>query len=334
MNGLDRIIIAPSLLTREESNAIKGVLIILVVFGHNSVLMQTTGLFPYLYSFHVYCFLVLPYLYGLSVKAANVTWFHTLRKLLPRWGRYYTIYLMMTLLCTWLAYVCHRVEVNPLLLLRAFLTGSQGLLIQHAGFGMLWYLPVLCAVLFWHSVYFHLPPKGRIVLVAICCSLWMLAALGITNYHELGVYVPFALMPGLYHCLTGCASRYLARHIPTNRITRLATTFSLLFIPLFVFFRSSLPWAGYYLTWLLCPIVAFNAFYQFRNTISKSLILQKIGALSFSIYLTHVFIYNLLLLMYPNSKWQLGIVLFFGTLFISYILSFSLVKISFIRQFI
>lgn len=39
----------PSLLSRDESPAVKGILILLVVLGRNSILMKETNLFPYLY---------------------------------------------------------------------------------------------------------------------------------------------------------------------------------------------------------------------------------------------------------------------------------------------
>lgn len=55
---------SPSLLTRDESVGVKGLLIFLVVLGHNSLAMEYTGLYSLLYSFHVYCFYILPFLYG------------------------------------------------------------------------------------------------------------------------------------------------------------------------------------------------------------------------------------------------------------------------------
>ena len=56
--------VSSSLLTRDESTGTKGLLIFLVVLGHNSLAMEYTGLYSLLYSFHVYCFYILPFLYG------------------------------------------------------------------------------------------------------------------------------------------------------------------------------------------------------------------------------------------------------------------------------
>lgn len=48
---------------RDTSSVIKGVLIILIVMGHNKVLCSTDNKgADYLYLFHVICFFILPFL--------------------------------------------------------------------------------------------------------------------------------------------------------------------------------------------------------------------------------------------------------------------------------
>ena len=49
---------------RDTSSVIKGVLIILIVMGHNKVLCSTDNKgADYLYLFHVICFFILPFFY-------------------------------------------------------------------------------------------------------------------------------------------------------------------------------------------------------------------------------------------------------------------------------
>lgn len=51
-------------LDKNISNTLKGILIILIVIGHNSILTKNIdGLFSYLYSFHVMLFFILPWFY-------------------------------------------------------------------------------------------------------------------------------------------------------------------------------------------------------------------------------------------------------------------------------
>lgn len=65
---LERVIVS-----REESNAIKGLLILLIALGHNSILsFAWDGCEPveayfhrnWLYQFHVYVFFMLPFIYN------------------------------------------------------------------------------------------------------------------------------------------------------------------------------------------------------------------------------------------------------------------------------
>lgn len=45
-------------INKEDSNVIKGFLMLLIILGHNHILAPTEGpLFHYLYSFHLVCFL-------------------------------------------------------------------------------------------------------------------------------------------------------------------------------------------------------------------------------------------------------------------------------------
>lgn len=311
--GADEILRDGSLLKRGESNAIKGVLILLVVLGHNSLLMQATGLFPYIYSFHVYCFFILPYLYGQSTNEGH--W----RRLSLRFLRYLAVYLAFCAGCLCISLSRHRVIWDGWALLHAIITGSQGLLTEYIGFGMLWFLPAICAVLFWHAVYFRMSSAGRGAMLSICAVLWLLAALGITSYHQLGCYIPFALMPGLYHCLTGGGFRYIAVQLQKHeRYGWLCAMISLTFISAWMTLRGHLPFSCYYLTWLLCPMAAMCILYTSRKWLAKVQVLQTLGELSYPIYLAHIFVYNALLLVAPKGSFiAWGMLLFATTLMLS-----------------
>lgn len=66
-----------SLIAREASTAIKGLLMLLVVFGHTSLLTtdystgDKTFLWKWLYTFHVYIFFILPFIYGYKHKTCD-----------------------------------------------------------------------------------------------------------------------------------------------------------------------------------------------------------------------------------------------------------------------
>ena len=62
-------------LTRDESNIIKGILILLIVLGHNHFLMdgEYVRLQIQLYKFHVIEFFILPFFYKMK---ADTSWEH------------------------------------------------------------------------------------------------------------------------------------------------------------------------------------------------------------------------------------------------------------------
>lgn len=70
---------SPSLISRDASTAIKGLLMLLIVFGHTAMLTtnfatgERTFFWYWLYSFHVYIFLILPFVYGYHRKGATDT---------------------------------------------------------------------------------------------------------------------------------------------------------------------------------------------------------------------------------------------------------------------
>ena len=65
----------PSLISRDASTAIKGLLMLLIVFGHTGWITtdfatgNRTFFWHWLYSFHVYIFLILPFIYGYCKKS-------------------------------------------------------------------------------------------------------------------------------------------------------------------------------------------------------------------------------------------------------------------------
>ena len=308
-----------SLLTREESNAIKGILILLVVLGHNSVLMKHTGMYEYIYSFHVYCFFILPFLYGYT--QSGETFAKRFQSVLIRSRKNYIIYLILSLICLGISIFLGKVIFSPANVIYAITTGSQNLLIKYVGFGMLWFLPTICAILFWHQIYYTINTKYRYVFLLTTFVLWILAALGITNYHEIGLYVPFALAPGLYHVLTGVLSRKLITHQRSKSNIVFKIIISAFFILFFVYKRYSLPFSIYYLTWLLCPIAAMFILYHLRTILKRIKILIMIGRYSFGIYLLHIFIYNGIYRCVVNNSLLWGLILFVITVIISFVVT-------------
>lgn len=111
-----------SLLSKNESAIIKGILILLIVLGHNGILMgKAPGLTPtiwndYLYSFHVYCFLFLPFLYNIP----NFTKDRIKRNFIHLYKPYTTVFILLLIMR-----FLDSADVNIGGVLYAYLSGSE-----------------------------------------------------------------------------------------------------------------------------------------------------------------------------------------------------------------
>ena len=75
--NIKSIVATNSLITRDASTAIKGLLMLLIIFGHSGMLTTdySTGyrtfFWQWLYNFHVYVFMILPFIYGYHQTNGN-----------------------------------------------------------------------------------------------------------------------------------------------------------------------------------------------------------------------------------------------------------------------
>lgn len=127
------------MISREYSTIIKGILIFLIVLGHNHILCPIgTELMNYLYEFHVICFFILPFFYEnkaplSSKRVANTV----IRTWIP--------YLWMIILC----YIVNGIYTKDFGLtfrhIQAFITADKTHLGRYFGFVMPWFLPTFCS---------------------------------------------------------------------------------------------------------------------------------------------------------------------------------------------
>ena len=145
---------------REALDAVKGVLILAVVLGHSLI---ANSLVPTLkgavYSFHVQCFLLLPFLLPASALtpagAANLL----VRYLVPYLCAvvFFSVLRVVVVqdvgLWTWLSH-----------LLAALATGNAGRLKEATGFYLFWFLPALTVLVLLRAVYFRQGHLARFAL--------------------------------------------------------------------------------------------------------------------------------------------------------------------------
>lgn len=273
-----------SLLSRDESNAIKGVLIMLIVLGHNKYLMQGGMSNLYLYSFHVYAFYYLPFLYDFKrVKVGQVLRRNFIRFYVP-----YTL-IFALLLCIGHA-TGHLPSIKDTFI--AFICGSQYMLYNTLGFGsFLWFIPTMFSVLLYRWIYYNIGIRWRYGLLTLSGVCLVGFAYMIPEYVMTWIYSPFCLTVALGMVLPAVILREIFRRMEYAPV---ALAFFLLTIVMMIVYPVKDTYPNTYLTInrLICPILIFSLLLSTRKFLSGKRIIIDFGKESFKIYLIHIFIYN------------------------------------------
>ena len=311
-----------SLISRNHSTTLKGVLMLLIILGHNAILMEHNGDFTYkefLYTFHVWGFFLLPFLYPISKPSFAQLRKYAKRLILP----YCILFLFFLLVFSLLTKTIPNLKETSL----AFISASQLLLKQTIGFRLLWFLPTMFIILIARDAYYYATKPIQIAVITICIVSTLYSFIDENTYWKIMYNMPLGLIYLPRLLLLGILARriiYLINNhnydfyfFLTTSLLAIITTLS------FFTFVDSIPLPALLNRQILLPIVFFFFLYYLLKNISIS-ICTKIGLFSFSIYIIHQPVYNLLFhfLQTHTLHWFfLGILVFFLTTIISYLLA-------------
>ena len=338
----------PSLISRDESSAIKGLLMLLIIFGHTSMVTtdfatgDRTYLWKWLYTFHVFVFFILPFIYGYKRKrnvvegGGRIDYQEVILESRRNFVKLFIPYMWFCVISGILFISVGGGEFNPRGMVYAFVFGNQSALGQYFGFNLLWFLPAMLALLTLRSIYYNSNKYVRISIVAISLILWGLWFFRVFDISVASTYVPFAISQGFYFIIFGLLSRWLIeKHWPNKYVIPVV----LLLIALFTWIDwkpIKLPHFSLYAVMrMLMPVLVFMFLYVFRNLLSKSKLLKLIGTYSLQIYLIHVFIINalnVLFLHFTKESVGLGVVIYVITIIISIVLAMIMVKVPIINK--
>jgi fucose 4-O-acetylase-like acetyltransferase len=149
------------IIDRSQNDAVKGLLIILIVLGHNAyVSAALPQLFGVLYSFHVYCFLFLVFTRpekGITKKYASDL---IIRYLVPFW------------IFSLISFSIYHFLFNPpesTTIIRAIVDiaiGSAESLKRSTGFQLYWYLPTLVMLILLRESLNHINNRFKYIAIA------------------------------------------------------------------------------------------------------------------------------------------------------------------------
>lgn len=313
-----------SLLSYSESNFIKGLLIVLVVIGHNSYMMnlfdKSNIIKDYLYSFHVDSFFYLSCMYNIKPLCRGV--------IIKNFNRLLRPYIFLFLLFLLINYLCFDFLPPFCKIAIGFISGSASALSEIHMFQFIWFLPSMFAFLILRNLFFYDVKFG--FLIIFFSSLILLYLLfGFHRYFFIDNYLLFGLYGAMSNFTVSILLRYLIEKYYLCVYFKYVVIFLfILFTVLYFVFLPKLYW--YYLNvYLIIPIFAFSAIFS----ISKSnvvcskfgLLLINLGKISFSIYLLHQIIFNILvhiLNLFPCVNLLISALF---TLFLTFFLTLALI---------
>lgn len=269
-------------LDRSESTAIKGLLILLIVLGHNQLLLpHGSAGFMWFYLFHVTCFFILPFFYGGQAK--KPTWRHISDLIVRTWWPY-----LITAIATWLV-AGGEPGWN---IVYAFLNGSSTLTGRDLGGTFLWFMPTFCSFSILHLLgrrYRVVKWIGGVVGLIVWSLSW--AELEALKLHTL-----FGLPMALKYYAVGYICHELLVYSKWNQYVG-AIIFALLSAG-YLIFGIQLPY-----TTMLFPISAFGLLMVTVRCYQQPWLLM-LGKHSLIIYLVHLFFYQGMLRWMEPTVWN------------------------------
>lgn len=296
-----------SSIPRDTSEIMKGILILLIILGHNSILTQNiSGLYDYLYSFHVLIFFILPWFY-----TTTFSWNSTTKR-------------SSKLLFWYLAFFIVQIAFYNLLFdttfslsetFKAFFLGGHTLLKGVTGYMYLWFMPAFFFSMLVRDVYTIANKPSRIAMI--------IASIGIVAFFAFHAYTDYiAIVQGIFFAALGITASLLS--LPKKNLYRwvIVAIFAVCSVLMFVdatkgFVRPFMPYIAFLALW---SIIEFG-----KKCLNW---FQHLGKLSMFIYLTHPLIFQFLLRIVPNNYSQItyGVIILLLTTLISITVSWCIQK--------
>lgn len=301
-------------LNREYSDTIKGILIILIVIGHNHVLCPNTeagGIMEYLYMFHVAGFFILPFFYD---TWTNVTLDGISKTIIRCWVPYFWIcVLCFMVLCT----MKHQFDFSREHIY-AFFQGTQTPIRKYFGFVFPWFLPTYC------SFYILLLFARKYRWLYVLLFLLSIGTFFMTwnQFYYFKNTIPLGI---------GLALTYFSIGVIAFELNRYSMYMK--YIGIVVFIILSACWWMEISTGVLLKLISPAFFLTLLCVVPhlKCKWLECLGNYSLGIYLLHVFFTNLTYILLPRTIFW-GCVGFVISLLIPLLITMGILRIESVRK--
>ena len=310
----------------EESTALKGLLIILIIIGHCQPLTHySERLWFFIYSFHVVCFFILPLLYPVK----------TLTK--KRIGKYFVklmwpyIYLYISFALVLMFFYRKYTDVDYIVgCISTLFTGGLYPIGQYAGLKYLWFMPVMFSFSVIKDYYYTKSSKAaKTVLISLglfsYIFLWVFLY-GNPWYAEIRTMImkcsPFSILQSFGALFIGILTIRFLKIIVKRKYSEylLLLFFAVLSITFFFIKGERNIWVAKSICFAVNPLLFFSLLYLFRHKISRLKFLHGYGQNSFAIYLvqTPICVCTNAIINRLNGNFYIGILATIFVIFVSY----------------
>ena len=306
-------------ISRDESGAIKGLVILLIVIGHcKGIVENPKNIYFWLYSFHVQQFFILPWLYPFKNKSTKDVFITSAIRMVIPYVIFYTFsYFVFNL-------VMSSGGEKPDFF-NAFFSVDADKIGKTVGIQAIWFLPVF----FVYTIVIHYIRKyskySLIVLMIMILAYIINKYTLITDGTEINGWIK-KLSLCISCSIITCYVLKLNRSFVFSVALIIFTTLTIILFIDYDFVKEHLRF--------LTIISAFIIIYYCRKFLAKSKLLIALGKYSLPIYLIHIYVVKFCELRWGTESVGRGIATFYIAVLSAWILSVIIYKIKLLRKLI
>lgn len=293
-------------INKNDSLAIKGFVIILIILGHNKLLSceHLPFLFGYLYSFHVGVFFILPLFYDIKKT-------HKIREHIP--NTFVKLFIPYIILYTLLFVLNRFMNISwsisdVYMYFVGMFSVDPSVIYKTSNAQYMWFVPSF----FFFSVVLDYLKRNKYDTIKFLLPIALVL-------YSLGDFIYNLLFRLPLYLTISFASLIIVENIKNIKILSV-TSFAILSVVIINGYLQPKGWVH-----LVMSISFFLIIYSYREIFGKMPMLKEIGKYSFPMYLLHFFIYNTLVLILPHTFLS-SLMILILTIFLSYIISWVIMK--------
>ena len=278
-------------ITRDESTAVKGLLIILIILGHAQPLIHLPSpLRSFFYGFHVHCFMILPLLYPIKQLNKERIKNYVARLIVPYSLLFFLFFsgqLMMSIISS-----SSAVTSSPMDFVKAVIGGVYSMIMggyfplrDSIDVVYLWFLPAMFSLLIIRDYYMMASRLNKTILLSLGAIFYFLLWVCLYLPYFVGIKEtimycsPFSVWQALGALFMGVTTiTILEKAYSCNMGNTIKAVLLIAFVAMCAIYfmtpRKSVYWI---IPNAFTPIIAFMFIYYFRDVLSRIRLFRKFG---------------------------------------------------------